>query len=94
MDNNNQEPNTNQGTQNEPSNQGTQTEPSNPDLVIQNQALQDLLRQNAETMQALKDELAQVKLANAKMVEQLDVSRNQPSVDDIINSNFNRYLKK
>lgn len=63
------------------------------DLTIQNKALQDLLKENQETMKALKEELTQVKTANAKLVAQLDISKNQQSVDDIINSNFNRYFK-
>lgn len=68
--------------------------PGIDDLSIQNKALQDLLQENKATMQALKDELTQVKTANAKLVAQLDISKSTQSVDDIINSNFNRYFKK
>lgn len=68
----------------------------NPDLETQNQALQELLKETQATMQAMKDELVEVKKANAKMVAQLDISNATPktSVEEIINSNFNRYLKK
>lgn len=91
---NNQVENTNVENSNESNDVQTQTT-STDNLAIQNQALQDLLKENQATMQALKDELQQVKIANAKLVTQLDVSKStQQNVDDIINTNFNRYIKK
>lgn len=91
MDNENLQPNNQEESTDNVDNTSTQA----TDVEIQNQALQQLLQENRATMQALQEELKQVKTANAKLVAQLDVSKStQQSVDDIINTNFNRYIKK
>lgn len=91
MDNENLQPNNQEESTDNVDNTSTQA----TDVEIQNQALQQLLKENRATMQALQEELKQVKTANAKLVAQLDVSKStQQNVDDIINTNFNRYIKK
>ena len=46
----------------------------NDDLKIENNALKELLSENKETMDALKNELNQVKTTNAKLLNQLKIS--------------------
>ena len=45
------------------------------DAKIQIDALKDLLKENAETIKSLKEELLETKKINAKMVAILDVSK-------------------
>lgn len=63
------------------------------DLSIENTALKDLLKENKDTIAKLSDELKQVKVMNAKLLNSLNVEQPKPSVEEILNSNFNRYRK-
>ena len=47
------------------------------DAAITNEALKELLKENAETIKSLKEELQETKKMNAKMVAILDVSGNK-----------------
>lgn len=64
------------------------------DLQIENKALKELLADNKKTIDKLNETMAEVKTSNAKLLNQLDVSANKQSVDDIINEQFNKYFKK
>lgn len=64
------------------------------DLQIENNALKELLAENKKTIDKLNETMAEVKTSNAKLLNQLDVSANKQSVDDIINEQFNKYFKK
>ena len=66
---------------------------SNDDLKIENNALKELLSENKETMDALKNELTQVKTTNAKLLNQLNIAKEKPSVETLLNG-FNKYNKK
>ena len=63
------------------------------DLHIENDALTQLLSENKETMDALKTELNQVKTTNAKLLNQLNIAKEKPSVETLLNG-FNKYNKK
>ena len=63
------------------------------DLKIENDALKELLAENKETMDALKNELTQVKTTNAKLLNQLNIAHEKPSVETLLNG-FNKYNKK
>ena len=63
------------------------------DLKIKNNALKELLSENKETMDALKNELTQVKTTNAKLLNQLNIAKEKPSVETLLNG-FNKYNKK
>ena len=65
----------------------------NDDLKIENNALKQLLSENKETMDALKNELTQVKTTNAKLLNQLNIAKEKPSVENLLNG-FNKYKKK
>ena len=65
----------------------------NDDLQIENNALKQLLSENKETMDALKNELTQVKTTNAKLLNQLNIAKEKPSVETLLNG-FNKYNKK
>ena len=65
----------------------------NDDLKIENNALRQLLSENKETMDALKNELTQVKTTNAKLLNQLNIAKEKPSVETLLNG-FNKYNKK
>ena len=65
----------------------------NDDLKIENNALKQLLSENKETMDALKNELTQVKTTNAKLLNQLNIEKQKPSVETLLNG-FNKYNKK
>ena len=65
----------------------------NDDLKIENNALKQLLSENKETMDALKNELTQVKTTNAKLLNQLNIAKEKPSVETLLNG-FNKYSKK
>ena len=65
----------------------------NYDLKIENTALKQLLSENKETMDALKTELNQVKTTNAKLLNQLNIAKEKPSVETLLNG-FNKYNKK
>ena len=65
----------------------------NDDLQIENNALKQLLSENKETMDALKNELTQVKTTNAKLLNQLNIEKQKPSVETLLNG-FNKYNKK
>lgn len=65
----------------------------NDDLKIENNALKQLLSENKETMDALKNELIQVKTTNAKLLNQLNIVKEKPSVETLLNG-FNKYNKK
>ena len=65
----------------------------NDDLKIENNALKQLLSENKETMDALKQELVQVKTTNAKLLNQLNIAKEKPSVETLLNG-FNKYNKK
>ena len=65
----------------------------NDDLKIENNALKQLLSENKETMDALKNELTQVKTTNAKLLNQLNIAHEKPSVETLLNG-FNKYNKK
>ena len=65
----------------------------NDDLKIENNALKQLLSENKETMDALKTELNQVKTTNAKLLNQLNIAKEKPSVETLLNG-FNKYNKK
>ena len=65
----------------------------NDDLEIENNALKQLLSENKETMDALKNELTQVKTTNAKLLNQLNIAKEKPSVETLLNG-FNKYNKK
>ena len=65
----------------------------NDDLKIENNALKQLLSENKETMDALKNELNQVKTTNAKLLNQLNIAHEKPSVETLLNG-FNKYNKK
>ena len=65
----------------------------NDDLKIENNALKQLLSDNKETMDALKNELTQVKTTNAKLLNQLNIAKEKPSVETLLNG-FNKYNKK
>ena len=47
----------------------------NDDLKIENNALKELLSENKETMDALKNELTQGKTTNAKLLNQLNTPK-------------------
>jgi predicted RNase H-like nuclease (RuvC/YqgF family) len=64
------------------------------DIQIENNALKQLLAENKKTIEELTKTLNEVKTTNAKLVNSLDVSGHQKSVEDIINENFNKYFKK
>ena len=64
------------------------------DLQIENNALKELLAENKKTIDKLNETMAEVKTSNAKLLNQLYVSANKQSVDDIINEQFNKYFKK
>ena len=64
------------------------------DLQIENKALKELLADNKKTIDKLNETMNEVKTSNAKLLNQLDVSANKQSVDDIINEQFNKYFKK
>lgn len=64
------------------------------DLQIENNALKELLADNKKTIDKLNETMNEVKTSNAKLLNQLDVSANKQSVDDIINEQFNKYFKK
>lgn len=64
------------------------------DLQIENNALKELLADNKKTIDKLNETMTEVKTSNAKLLNQLDVSANRKSVDDIINEQFNKYFKK
>ena len=75
------------------------TKPNEPDkklddIQIENNALKELLAENKKTIEELTKTLNEVKTTNAKLVNSLDVSGKQKSVEDIINENFNKYFKK
>ena len=63
------------------------------DLKIENNALKQLLSENKETMDALKNELTQVKTTNAKLLNQLNIAKEKTSVKTLLNG-FNKYNKK
>ena len=65
----------------------------NDDLKIENNALKQLLSENKDTMDALKNELTQVKTTNAKLLNQLNIAKEKPSVETLLNG-FNKYNKK
>ena len=65
----------------------------NDDLKIENNALKQLLSENKETMDALKNELNQVKTTNAKLLNQSNIAKEKPSVETLLNG-FNKYNKK
>ena len=65
----------------------------NDDLKIENNVLKQLLSENKETMDALKNELTQVKTTNAKLLNQLNIAKEKPSVETLLNG-FNKYNKK
>ena len=65
----------------------------NDDLKIENNALKELLSENKETMDTLKNELNQVKTTNAKLLNQLNIAKEKPSVETLLNG-FNKYNKK
>ena len=65
----------------------------NDDLKIENNALKELLSENKETMDALKNELNQVETTNAKLLNQLNIAHEKPSVETLLNG-FNKYNKK
>ena len=65
----------------------------NDDLKIENNALKQLLSENKETMDALKNDLNQVKTTNAKLLNQLNIAKEKPSVETLLNG-FNKYNKK
>ena len=65
----------------------------NDDLKIENNALKQLLSENKETMDALENELNQVKTTNAKLLNQLNIAKEKPSVETLLNG-FNKYNKK
>ena len=65
----------------------------NDDLKIENNALKELLSENKKTMDALKNELTQVKTTNAKLLNQLNIAKEKPSVETLLNG-FNKYNKK
>ena len=65
----------------------------NDDLKIEKNALKQLLSENKETMDALKNELTQVKTTNAKLLNQLNIAKEKPSVETLLNG-FNKYNKK
>ena len=65
----------------------------NNDLTIENNALKELLADNKKTMDALKNELNQVKTTNAKLLNQLNIAKEKPSVETLLNG-FNKYNKK
>ena len=44
-------------------------------------------------MDALKNELNQVKTTNAKLLNQLNIAKEKPSVETLLNG-FNKYNKK
>ena len=44
-------------------------------------------------MDALKNELTQVKTTNAKLLNQLNIAKEKPSVETLLNG-FNKYNKK
>ena len=64
------------------------------DLQIENNALKELLAENKKTMDALNNELKSVKTTNAKLLNQLSVEKEKPSVESLLNDNFNKYVKK
>ena len=82
-----EEPNKGGSNLNEPNNV------DNDDLQIENNALRQLLSENRETMDALKNELTQVKTTNAKLLNQLNIAKEKPSVETLLNG-FNKYNKK
>lgn len=64
------------------------------DLEIENKALKELLAENKTMIEKLTNSLNEVKLTNAKLVNSLDISKQQESLEEIINKNFNRYANK
>lgn len=80
----------------ENSEQGVSINPdtSAQDLEIENKALKDLLAENKTMIENLTKSLNEVKLTNAKLVNSLDISKQQESLEEIINKNFNRYANK
>ena len=83
----------------EPINNGGATEPTSPsvepsDPQIEVNALKELLAENKKTMDALKNELTSVKTTNAKLMNQLSVEPQKPSVEEMLNNSFNKYNKK
>ena len=74
-------------------NQDKPEDVGNDDLQIENNALKQLLSENKETMDALKNELTQVKTTNAKLLNQLNIAKEKPSVETLLNG-FNKYNKK
>lgn len=66
---------------------------TNTDLSIENNALKELLADNRKTMDALRNELTQVKTTNAKLLNQLSVEEKKPDVEALLNTNFNKYMK-
>ena len=65
----------------------------NDDLKIENDALKELLADNKKTMDALNNELKEVKTTNAKLLNQLNIAKEKPSVETLLNG-FNKYNKK
>ena len=65
----------------------------NDDLKIENNALKQLLSENKETMDALKNELTQVKTTNAKLLNQLNIEKQKTNVETLLNG-YNKYNKK
>lgn len=61
------------------------------DLEIENKALKEILEKNKETMEALKNELQDVKKMNAKLLLQFD-TKQEVNSDDALAS-FSKYKK-
>lgn len=87
MDDEKKEPTPNEGEENKEAK-------TLEDLQIENKALKELLADNKKTIDKLNETMNEVKTSNAKLLNQLDVSANKQSVDDIINEQFNKYFKK
>ena len=62
-------------------------------LVIENNALKELLAENKKTIEELNKTMVDVKTTNAKLLNQMDVG-NQSSVFDTMNELFNKYAKQ
>lgn len=60
------------------------------DLKIENNALKELLTEHKATMDALREELKTVKTTNAKLLNQLSVKEEKPTLEAMLNS-FNKY---
>lgn len=64
------------------------------DAQITIDALKEVIAENRSAMEQLRSELAETKKVNAKLLARLDVSKGEPSADDVLNSLFNKYERR